>query len=153
MNICNKCIWGISGKSSTLCRMDCDEIKLTTDTSKCVNFIKRKETSTCKTKKQFLIKTENHAEESHIENALLSSGYNFGTVVVEKNVIDSQTVNRFFDKATSSQFRNVRAVLDRMQDDADIRAGKHVPIPLTIAIMAEAIYQAEIISNKIEKDC
>lgn len=62
--------------------------------------------------------------------------------------LDTQTIKKFFDTASGSQFRAVMAVLDKMQDDADYKAGKHIPIQLTVAIMAEAIHRSEIFMQK-----
>jgi len=62
--------------------------------------------------------------------------------------LDTQTIKRFFDKASGAQFRAVMAVLDKMQDEYDIKAGKHIPIQLTVAIMAEAIHRSEIFMQK-----
>lgn len=62
--------------------------------------------------------------------------------------LDTDTIKKFFDSASGSQFRAVMAILDKMQDDADKKAGKHIPIPLTVAIMAEAIHRSEIFMQR-----
>lgn len=62
--------------------------------------------------------------------------------------LNTQTIKKFFDTASSMQFRAVMAVLDKMQDDEDQKAGKHIPIQLTVAIMAEAIHRSDIILQR-----
>jgi hypothetical protein len=67
--------------------------------------------------------------------------------------IDTQSIKRFFDTASGSQLRCLMAVLDKMQDAEDDIQHKHVPIPLTAAILAQAIHQSEIINQRKPDGC
>ena len=62
--------------------------------------------------------------------------------------LDTKTIKNFFDSASSQQFRLLMAEMDKMQDAEDARHGKHVPIPLTVAIFAELIHRSEIAMQK-----
>lgn len=42
----------------------------------------------------------------------------------------------------------LRAELDKLQDIEDNKAGKHVEIPLTVAMLAELLYKVEIETQK-----
>jgi hypothetical protein len=58
--------------------------------------------------------------------------------------LDTDTINGFLCSGNSSQYRYLMAEMDKMQDMADHMSGKHIPIPLTVALMAELIRKAEI---------
>lgn len=57
-------------------------------------------------------------------------------------------IKQFFDHASSFEIMAIRAELDALQDREDERAGKHVPIVITVAILSEIIYQAHVKAQK-----
>jgi selenophosphate synthetase-related protein len=49
----------------------------------------------------------------------------------------------YIQHATTHDLVCLRAELDRLQDTEDEKAGKHVNIPCTVALLAELMYKAE----------
>jgi len=50
---------------------------------------------------------------------------------------------KYLKHATTHDMVCLRAELDRLQDTEDAKAGKHVNIPCTVALLAELMYKAE----------
>jgi hypothetical protein len=67
--------------------------------------------------------------------------------------LNTETIKNFFDHASSYQFRLLMSEMDKMQDIQDRRNGKHITIPLTVAIMAELIYRSEVKIQEKKGDC
>ena len=63
-------------------------------------------------------------------------------------ILDTDTIKSFLTNANSTQLRCLMAVLDNMQDHEDNIHKKHTPIPLTVAILAQAIHQSEIMNQR-----
>lgn len=42
----------------------------------------------------------------------------------------------------------LRSALDKLQDTEDQKSGKHIEIPLTVAMLAELLYKVEIETQK-----
>lgn len=62
--------------------------------------------------------------------------------------LDTETMNDFFNNASNREYTFLMSEMDKMQDAEDEKNGKHIPIPLTVAILAELIHKAKVQSQK-----
>lgn len=60
-------------------------------------------------------------------------------------------IKKFFENASNYQLLCLRSELDKLQDKEDEKAKKHIEIPITVAILAELLYRAEIKAQKKNK--